>query len=571
MAAVAQPRGQARTTFADVVVFFSGEELAFLSRAQRLLHLAVMLENFALVNSVGCGHGVEDEETSGRHAALEGVSCSGSATAGPALHKTYPCHTCDSVLKHVLHLADPPGQKPHVAGACANHPQPQGCHREQRALKNNMARTVALKSYGFCTPGRPCGCEDVWKEFPGVSNLLGLHIIPEGEGPDSAQGGEALNHGDSHGSPEGGAVPGHTNTALPDLSVCTLVNAHERGECEAVLHGERSKCEPQRKHPGEGSPECRPCGKSFKGGDALAAHWSAHAGERPYVCSECGRSFTRRSHLVSHCGIHTGVKSYGCSECGKTFRQKGVLLRHQAVHNGERPYECLECGKSFKQGRNLAVHQRVHTGERPHACQECGKCFKQRDALTVHQRVHTGERPYRCGECGKSFTQRVNLVGHSRIHTGEKSYECSDCGKAFRYRANVVHHQETHKETRPHECAQCGKGFNQRAHLLIHGRVHSGERPYECEQCGKAFGHKTSILRHRKVHSEGKPGSVFSVGRVLVNNLTSLTRETVHAGQRTGEHGQGQKCITECWSPQRPNCHTVERACEGGSQPWGPP
>jgi hypothetical protein len=40
-------------TLADVVVSFSQEEWEFLSEAQRCLYLSMMLENFALITSIG--------------------------------------------------------------------------------------------------------------------------------------------------------------------------------------------------------------------------------------------------------------------------------------------------------------------------------------------------------------------------------------------------------------------------------------------------------------------------------------------------------------------------------------
>nr|XP_058135095.1 zinc finger protein 549-like [Dasypus novemcinctus] len=62
-------------TFEDVTVYFSLEEWGLLNEAQRLLYCDVMLENFALIASLGCCHGGEDEEApSEQSMSIEGMS-----------------------------------------------------------------------------------------------------------------------------------------------------------------------------------------------------------------------------------------------------------------------------------------------------------------------------------------------------------------------------------------------------------------------------------------------------------------------------------------------------------------
>ncbi|KAI5214807.1 hypothetical protein MUG91_G261n42 [Manis pentadactyla] len=68
------PLLQNPVTFKDVAVYFSKEEWGILDAAQRRLYHSVMLENFELMTSLGCWHGVEDKEVhSKQDAAVERV------------------------------------------------------------------------------------------------------------------------------------------------------------------------------------------------------------------------------------------------------------------------------------------------------------------------------------------------------------------------------------------------------------------------------------------------------------------------------------------------------------------
>ncbi|XDA83966.1 hypothetical protein R6Z07F_013817 [Ovis aries] len=66
---------QGSVTFEDVAVYFSWEEWSLLDDAQRCLYHNVMLENLALIISLGCWHGAEDEEApSEQNISVHGMS-----------------------------------------------------------------------------------------------------------------------------------------------------------------------------------------------------------------------------------------------------------------------------------------------------------------------------------------------------------------------------------------------------------------------------------------------------------------------------------------------------------------
>uniref|UniRef100_A0A8C6E859 KRAB domain-containing protein n=1 Tax=Moschus moschiferus TaxID=68415 RepID=A0A8C6E859_MOSMO len=73
---------QGHVTFEDVFVYFSQEEWELLEEAQRLLHHDVMLENFALVSSLGLAvsrsHGATQLEPEGSLGLFSAVIAMGS-------------------------------------------------------------------------------------------------------------------------------------------------------------------------------------------------------------------------------------------------------------------------------------------------------------------------------------------------------------------------------------------------------------------------------------------------------------------------------------------------------------
>ncbi|KAM9632047.1 uncharacterized protein ACIGJ3_017282 [Trichechus inunguis] len=238
-AAALRDPAQGCVTFEDVAVDFSREEWGLLDEAQRILYSNVMLENFAIIASLGCCSATQEEE--------EGVSQVSTPQTGPCTQETHPCERCFSVLNNILHLAEHkatnPGQKPYLSGVSvrgswltANLSYHQKHHSGDKLFRREVDRNLFVNRCKFQVSGQPFICGEVGKDSSLPLGLLQHQAMPNSEKPlNGLKCVEAFHSGKFHDKCEYGKGFRDKQTLVHHQSVCTGDWLHEADKCRKAI------------------------------------------------------------------------------------------------------------------------------------------------------------------------------------------------------------------------------------------------------------------------------------------------------------------------------------------------
>jgi KRAB domain-containing zinc finger protein len=318
-------QAQNSVTFEDLFLRFSPGEWKLLDDAQKRLYRGVILDNFALVSSLGlpitrpsidpqmepqreprrdfwldmatamtqimgftpdlggwCK--VQGEGAPSEQSAFLRASQDKTLKAGPYIPATHPCDLCRSVKKEILHLAVQQGilpeQQPYICKSCGRNFWYDVQQKGEKVISGETGQPPSVKSCTFQRSERAFTCS-----------------------------------GNEQGSSASSVLVHHQGTPNEEKS-------HTSTECsKAIYSGQRY--------------QSRKCGKIGIHKVKSSKHQKFQNKEKPFKCNECGKAFHDKETLAQHQKFHSGERAHVCSTCGKSFSRKTSLVGHEKTHTEE--------------------------------------------------------------------------------------------------------------------------------------------------------------------------------------------------------------------------------------------